>query len=145
MRKTTFLTFVIVTATAFSSFGQGEVAKKGHLEVIAEPGISQMQANYIEENKHRSSMDGYRVQIYNGTRQETLNKRTEFISVFPNVPVYTIYESPEYKVQAGDFRTRLEAEKFLKQVVDEFGSGFVVSTRIKLPSLNTSAKRKEGK
>lgn len=140
MRKTIFLTFVIVTATLTSTYGQAETAKKGHLEVIAEPGISQMQSKYIEENKHRSSMDGYRVQIYNGTRQETLDKRSEFISVFPSVPVYTIYESPEYKVQAGDFRTRLEAEKFLKQVVDNFGSGFIVSTRIKMPPLNSSEK-----
>lgn len=84
-------------------------------------------------------MDGYRVQIYNGSKQETLKARAKFISVFPSTPVYTVYESPEYKVQTGDFRTRLEAEKFLKQVVSDFGSGFVVKTKIKLPSLSLPA------
>lgn len=94
-----------------------------------------MQEKYTQENKDLNQLDGYRVQVYNGSKKETLNKRSKFLNVFPNMPVYTVYESPEYKVQAGDFRTRLEAEKFLKQVVNEFGSGFVVKTKIKPPVL----------
>lgn len=126
------LSFSLVSFTAFS---QAEKPATEDLKLIEEPGISQMQKKYVEQNKAQQQFEGYRVQIYNGTKQETLKARSRFIGVFPTVPVYTVYESPEYKVQSGDFRTRLEAEKFLKQVVNEFGSGFVVKTKIKFPEL----------
>lgn len=119
----------------FTAFSQVDSLKTRQLTVVAEPGIERMQQKYIDENKRKPEMAGYRVQIYNGSKQETLKKRTEFLSVFPGTAVYTTYEAPEYRVQAGDFRTRLEAEKFLNKVVAEFGSGFVVKTTIKLPPL----------
>lgn len=101
--------------------------------MIPESGISELQERYLEQNKSNGSISGYRVQIYNGNKTETLKKRSEFISAFPKVAIYTLYEAPEYKIQAGDFRTRLEAEKFLKQVQSNMGSGLVVKTNIKPP------------
>ncbi len=127
-----------LSGLSFTCFSQAKKAETSKLKLTEEPGISQMQKKYVEQNKAQQQLDGYRVQVYNGTKQETLKTRSKFISVFPNVPVYTVYESPEYKVQTGDFRTRLEAEKFLKQVVSEFGSGFVVKTKIKFPALVTN-------
>ena len=124
-----------ISLLSFTGFSQAEKPTTEELKLIEEPGISQMKKKYVEQNKANQQLDGYRVQIYNGTKQETLKTRSKFLGVFPNVPVYTVYESPEYKVQTGDFRTRLEAEKFLKQVVNDFGSGFVVKTKIKFPEL----------
>ncbi len=132
--KTITLTLSLV-ALGFSVLGQSENVPEQQLKLVEEPGISQMREKYVEQNKAQPQLDGYRVQIYNGSKQETLKARSRFLGVFPTVPVYTVYESPEYKVQTGDFRTRLEAEKFLKQVVNEFGSGFVVKTKIKFPVL----------
>lgn len=115
-------------------------AQNGSLQITTDPGIDQLQQQYIEQNRADHKLTGYRVQIYNGRKSETLNKRSEFISQFPSVPVYTLYEAPEYKVQVGDFRTRLEAEKFLNQVTATFGSGFVVKTNIQYPALKASPK-----
>ena len=76
------------------------------------------------------------MQIYNGRKADLTKKKTEFLVVFPNAQAYTVYDAPEYKLQIGDFRTRLEAEKFLKEVVKKYGSGFVVRTMIKPPKLD---------
>ncbi len=78
---------------------------------------------------------GYRVQIYNGRKAELLKRKAQFLSTFPDAQAYTVYDAPEYKLQIGDFRTRLEAEKFLKTVVKNYGSGFVVRSMIKPPSI----------
>lgn len=102
---------------------------------MADRGVEKLHQTYIDYNRSNNSMEGYRIQFYNGRKAETLEQRSEFLSIFPSMPVYTLYESPEYKVQAGDFRTRLEAEKFLQKVIDEFGSAFVVKTEIKPPRL----------
>lgn len=133
MKKPMITALFLLAVFTLQAQPQNHVA--GHLSVVAGPGIEQLQKNYVAQCQSSSSMPGYRVQIYNGKKSETLAKRGQFIGVFPSVPVYTLYEAPEYRVQAGDFRTRLEAEKFLKQVVREFGAGFVVKTQIKLPRL----------
>lgn len=120
---------------AFTVNAQMDTNSKGKLTLVTESGIERLHQSYIQQNRKDNSLEGYRVQFYNGRKAETLEKRSEFLSEFPSVPVYTLYESPEYKVQAGDFRTRLEAEKFLRKVIREFGSGFVVKTEIKPPRL----------
>lgn len=108
----------------------------GHLEVISEEGIEKLRSRYLHSKKVSNEFAGYRVQIYNGRKAELLKRRSEFLSVFPIASVYTVYDAPEYKLQAGDFRTRLEAEKFLKDVVKNYGSGFVVRTMIKPPRVD---------
>lgn len=109
--------------------------KEGSLTVKAEPAIDNLVEQYKELNIRNPKITGYRVQIYNGRKAESQAKKTAFLSEFPSTPVYHIYEAPEYKVQVGNFRSRLEAEKFLKRVIDEFGSGFVVKTKIQPPAL----------
>lgn len=131
----TVVTLSLISASHFC-FSQSSDSTKGHLEVVSENGISELQRDYYEQNSSNSSISGYRVQIYNGSKSETLKKRSEFISTYPKVPIYTLYEAPEYKIQAGDFRTRLEAEKFLKQVQTKLGSGLVVKTNIKPPLIS---------
>ena len=128
----TFATLLLISS-GLICYSQAQDSSQGHLQVIPESGISELQEQYLEQNKSDGSISGYRVQIYNGNKTETLKKRSEFISAFPKVAIYTLYEAPEYKIQAGDFRTRLEAEKFLKQVQSNMGSGLVVKTNIKPP------------
>lgn len=115
------------------SYSQAQDSAKGHLQVVPESGIQELQEQYLEQNRADGSISGFRVQIYNGNKSETLKRRSEFVAAFPKVAIYTLYEAPEYKIQAGDFRTRLEAEKFLKQVQTNLGSGLVVKTNIKPP------------
>ena len=126
-------------AFSFTAISQVNDSTRGALQVVAEPGIQELQKQYIDQNKKDNSIAGYRVQIYNGNKSETLKKRAEFLSKFPKVAIYTLYEAPEYKAQAGDFRTRLEAEKFLNIVQQELGSAFVVKTRIKPPHLDSTS------
>ncbi len=134
MRIVLLLLTLMITSPLLQA--QGGNFSKGKLDVIEEPGIRQLQQSYIEENKKNQGIAGYRVQIYNGRKDACMDKRSHFISVFPTVAAYTLYEAPEYRIQVGDFRTRLEAEKFLQTVLSEFSGSFVVNTRIKLPDLH---------
>ncbi|HRZ76622.1 MAG TPA: SPOR domain-containing protein, partial [Bacteroidales bacterium] len=40
-----------------------------------------------------------------------------------------------YKVRVGDFRTRLEAEGFLQQILTEYPGAFVIKDMIRFPPL----------
>lgn len=113
-----------------ASLGQGQ------LKITEEPGIRDLHQAYIRENKEDPGFEGFRVQIYNGHKKACMDERSKFISTFPYVAAYTLYEAPEYRIQVGDFRTRLEAENFLRTVLADFSGSFVVRTRIKLPELS---------
>ncbi len=135
MKMVRLVGLVFLMTLAAQAHAQPSYQPQGELKLNVPPGVAQMQENFIRENRRNPEMVGYRVQFYNGEKSEVLKARARFITVFPGTPVYTLYESPEYRVQGGDFRTRLEAEHFLNEVRDQYGSAFVIKTMIKLPRL----------
>jgi hypothetical protein len=79
---------------------------------------------------------GFRVQIDFGQERNALNKtRSDFSGKYPNVPTYVTYKQPYFRVSAGDFRTRLDAVRFLKTVKKDYPASFVVADRITPPPL----------
>ena len=79
-------------------------------------------------------MPGYRIQVYFGTQRSRANEiRAQFNIRYPDIPAAVSYSQPNFKVRAGDFRTRLEAQKHLLDVEKNFPSAFVVPDEIRLP------------
>ena len=56
---------------------------------------------------------GYRIQLYNGNEQQARQILTRFNVDFPNRFSKLVYNSPEWKVQVGNYKTKLEADKDL--------------------------------
>ncbi len=84
----------------------------------------------------KMSMQGYRIQIYFGNdRNKAQELRSGFIQLYPEAAAYLIYQQPNFKVRAGDFRTRLEAAGFLKKISLNFSNAFIVPDEVKLPDL----------
>lgn len=110
-------------------------AKTLNLKMVKPEGFEDLMASYNEEIKAKNGIDGYCVQIYNGKKNVCLVKRSEFFKAYPEVPVELVYEAPEYRIQVGRFRTKIEAEKFLNEIQDEFTGSFIVKTIIKFPKL----------
>lgn len=103
--------------------------------------MQKLHARYQKEQKSDPGLAGYRVQIYNGRKQECQEIRAQFLQLYPSISPYLLYESPEYRVQVGDFRTALEAERFRREINEDFEGCFVLETRIKLPKLGESKPR----
>ena len=66
-------------------------------------------------------VDGYRVQVYAGGNSRENKQKAEEAgrkvkAAFPGLPVYVHFYSPQWKCRMGNFRTREDAEKVLKQV-----------------------------
>lgn len=68
---------------------------------------------------------GYRIQIYNGSEQQARKLRARFRIEFPNNPTKLVYRAPEWKVQVGNYKTKLEADKDLIVFREKF-SGIIV-------------------
>jgi len=86
-----------------------------------------------------TSANGYRVQIFTGSnRNEAYNAQSKFNELYPDLKTYIIYSEPNFKVRAGDFRTRLEASKLMEQLRSQFPSLFIITERINLPKIGNT-------
>ena len=57
----------------------------------------------------------------------------EFKEKYPDTPIYLVFGQPYYRLRVGDFRTRVEAEKFFQTLSKDYKKAFVTSDRIQLP------------
>lgn len=84
--------------------------------------------------------NGFRVRIYLdsrlGSRDASLSCIRRFNAMYPGVLAFRSYSAPNYKVTVGNFRTKLEAERFLREIKASFPEAFVVRDKFKYPSLN---------
>ena len=83
-------------------------------------------------------MQGYRVQVFIGIEREAANQaKGNFVSKFPGVGNDLLFIEPSYRIRAGGFLTRSEAEDFCKRARKSgFPSAFVVrEERVKIPKL----------
>ena len=84
-----------------------------------------------------STMNGYRVQIFMEIGNEAIrhaeSMKKSFSDAFPELPVYLTYDQPYYRLRVGDFRNRVEAEKYLRLIKPKFSLAFVTADIINPP------------
>jgi len=129
---------LVIIASATASAQQA----KGKVQVVRDPLFDTLLAKRTLLNKGGSgvadrgysSSYGYRVQIYNGSnRNLAYSAQAKFNREFPDLRTYIVYREPNFKVRAGDFRTRLEAERMKNQLQGMFPALFIVSEKINPP------------
>lgn len=76
-------------------------------------------------NKDEVSSERYKIQVYSGHREGANKALKEFSSTFYNWKSSMQYETPNFKIWAGNFRTRLEADRALKKIKKEFNNAFI--------------------
>ncbi len=90
-------------------------------------------------NERKGGIDGYRIQVFfnsgRNAREEALRIKADFLSDFPDIPVYIVYQSPFYKVRVGDFRNKYEALGTFKQIGRKYPSAYIVKDVIPFPDL----------
>lgn len=69
---------------------------------------------------------GYRIQLYNGNEEQARKFRARFRIEFPNIYSKLAYNAPEWKVQVGNYKTKLEADKDLIKFQEKFSAIIVV-------------------
>jgi hypothetical protein len=81
-------------------------------------------------------LKGYRVKIHFGAEKAKANEaKSKFVQQYPDVPASMDYEIPNFSITVGNYRTRLEAYKFYKEVLTDFPNAFIVEMKIDFPDL----------
>ncbi|MEN8858647.1 MAG: SPOR domain-containing protein [Flavobacteriaceae bacterium] len=69
---------------------------------------------------------GYRIQLYNGFETESKKLRAKFKIDFPEIETFIVYRQPEWKIQVGFYKTKLEADKALLELKRKYESAIVI-------------------
>jgi hypothetical protein len=84
--------------------------------------------NLLEKKRdyNKSVGFGYGIQIYYGTEKIAKSKNARFHILYPKVQTKLVYNNPEWKVQVGNYKTRLEADRANLIFRKEFSGTIVI-------------------
>ena len=102
----------------FSAF---VMAQDGKVSVNVDKNVSRLMAIKKEIHKAQSNI---KIQIYSGSRRNAEAKLMQFNLDFPEISTVMVYETPNYKIWSGDFRTQLEADRALIKVRKTYKEAF---------------------
>ena len=132
MRKLTstkiLFTLIFMLFYAFNLVAQTE----GTIKVQSNASIKQLVAKKRAYNKNLNEVKGYKIQLFYGSEKGAIKVREEFNSVFPDIRSELKFNSPDWKVWAGSFKTKLEADRVLAEIKEGFPSAIRIVTQIKL-------------
>jgi hypothetical protein len=121
--KTFFLLLLILNFNS-KIFSQINVYKDDRIDALV-------------EKKRTSIMGGYRIQICFDSDKNIVNAaRTKFSNLYPKIDTYMNFEAPNFNLLAGNFRTRIEAEKLLEKIFGEFTITIIRKEYIYLPRVD---------
>jgi hypothetical protein len=84
----------------------------------------QIQINEETTRDTRRSMPGYRIQILNSSdREKVFASKSKLYRLYPELKLYILYQPPNYRLKAGNFKTSDEADIYLKKLSELFPTG----------------------
>ena len=100
--------------------------------------VRQAVSRQVEANKGpEGEVDGYRIRIYFDNKQKSREESQEVMARFkalhPGYNVYLKFNNPNFKVTVGDFRTKVDAQIALKEIIKAFPSAFIVKEKMRYP------------
>jgi len=109
-----FIVSLLFTSAALAQEGSVRIQKSGEIDRVL--------TLKKELNKDKSFT---KIQVYSGNRLEAESALLSYETNFPEQFVEMKYETPNYKVWVGRFRTRLEADRELVRVKTLFPNAFL--------------------
>ena len=73
----------------------------------------------------------FSIQVYSGTYNEADSIMNFVKEKYINDSIYFFFETPNYKVQLGKYRSKIEAQKSLREVSKVFKSAFILKPNTK--------------
>lgn len=87
---------------------------------------------HVEINQQTQSMEGYRIQIFAGSREGANSARSRLLRTYSELDAYVVPIEPNYRVRVGNFTTRADAQRTCDMIRSSFPSAWVIKDRISL-------------
>lgn len=122
MKKNIISSVFVGLLFTFSSVINGQEIKQ---EVKSD---EQLIKELIEKKRAYNKMYGfgYRIQLYNGFETEAKKIQAKFKIEYPEISTFLRYRKPEWIIQVGSFKTKLDADRTLLMIEKKFPSSIVI-------------------
>ena len=78
-------------------------------------------------------LNGYTIQIFSGLEREKADSIFFTAdSIYSELDIYTLYDQPNYRVKVGKYFYRINANKALNKLINNFSEAIIVPDRIKI-------------
>lgn len=111
----------------------------GNINIVQKEDVLKLLDKHLYEQSRKRGIRGYRILIFSDSGPLARKKgkiiEAQFIGRFKGVRPYFTFDTPFYRLNIGDFRTRSDAWKFLKMIEKEYPDAYFVPCRINYPEL----------
>ena len=125
MKKILFLTLmfpIFVFSQSDTTFNT-----KGEIISINQKGVDNLVSKYKQILKKTGGVEGWKIQlIFKAQKEEILPYQIKFTNLYPEIPVQIAFDSPNYKLTVGNFRTRNNALKIKHQISKNFPGAYPI-------------------
>ena len=86
-----------------------------------------------ENTPKNKYLNGYTIQIFSGLEREKADSIFFTAdSIYSELDIYTLYDQPNYRVKVGKYFYRINANKGLNKLINDFSEAIIVPERIKI-------------
>jgi hypothetical protein len=138
--RTLFIILLFLCQITMVSRGYSQETASSGVKIIQDDRVDLLVSKHIQINQNRKGIDGFRIQIFfdsgNNSKTNAVAIYTGFTTKYPDVPAYLSFKAPNYKVRIGDFRTRLDAQRMLNEIIGEYPGAWIIEDLINLPKVD---------
>jgi SPOR domain len=131
---------LLLVVPVMKTVAQDKGTGKGNVQIIQDEKVDLLVSKHIQINQNRKGIEGFRIQIFfdsgNNSKTKAESIYEGFKAKYPEMGAYLSFKSPNYKVRVGDFRTRLDAQRFLNEIITEYPNAWIIADMIKLPNVD---------
>ena len=86
-----------------------------------------------ENTPKNKYLNGYTIQIFSGLEREKADSIFFTAdSIYSELDIHTLYDQPNYRVKVGKYFYRINANKALNKLINDFSEAIIVPERIKI-------------
>lgn len=101
-------------------------AQESKIQVSSDPRIESLMNEKRRINSSITVNDRYKIQIFTGDSDNARKMLSDFKKQFPKYDATVVFHTPAYKVWAGNFKTRIDAERNLELVRKVYKNAFLI-------------------
>lgn len=103
---------------------------QGNIQLVNASGANSLVKKHIAVNEEMNGIPGYRIQIFsdsgNDSRKNAMKAKAKFRMKNSDIKAYVVFDAPNYKVEVGNYISRLQAERFLHHIKNTYPAAFIV-------------------
>ena len=95
-------------------------AQDQNISLNQDPKFEQLLNEKRKINTSLTVNDSYKIQIFNGSSENAKKTLTEFKQGYKDIDATIVFNTPNYKVWVGSFKTRIEAERNMANIKNKY-------------------------